>query len=403
MPVFEYVARDREGKQTNGVIAARDQAEVKEKLRKGEMYVTRLKQQATASQSSGLFSNKKVKLRDMVVASRQFATLVRAGLPIVECLHVIAEQSEHVLLKKTLDTVRIDIMSGGSLGTAMQKHPKVFSELYIALVSAGESGGFLEQTLDIAAEQFDKEAELRENVKAAFVYPVVVMITSVLVVAAMLIFVVPIFSNVYKQFHADLPPVTQGLVTLSFILLNYWWALFLGIAGVVMGARRYVATPTGRRNYDRLKLKLPLLGKLNRKIAISRFTETFGGTMRAGVPILQALTVAANTSGNIIFIEAIKKVSDFIKEGSSLSVPMEHTGEFPVMVTRMIAAGEVSGNLDQMLTEITHFYERDIRYTVQQLTRMMEPIMTVMVGSVVLVILIALYMPIFNLSQVLRK
>jgi type IV pilus assembly protein PilC len=408
MPTFSYTARDRAGQQSTGVIAAKDPTEVREVLRNKDLFVTQIKEKSGPSQGSGgglfsAFSKKKVKLTDMVVMSRQLATLVRAGISIVECLYAVAEQTENPVLKHTLSDIRLDVLTGSTLTDAMRKHPKVLSETYTSLVQAGETGGVLETTLEIAATQFDQEAELREKVKAAFVYPIIVLVASVGVVFFMLVFIVPVFAKVYEQFHAQLPAVTQLLVTMSFVIVHYWWMVLLCGIGIVMAFKRYIQTPTGRKIFDQIMLKLPLLGKLNRKIAVSRFTQTFAGAIKAGVPILRALAISAQTSGNVIIMDAIKKVANFVKEGATLSVPLEQTGQFPPMVTRMVSAGEQSGNLDTMLEEITKFYNRDIEYTVGKLTRIMEPAMTVVVGGIVLCVLLALYMPIFNLTNVVRS
>lgn len=407
MATFRYTARDSSGQLSSGVIAAKDQAEVREVLRHKNLYLTAIREQTAKSSASasspGLFRRRKIRLGDLVVMSRQLATMVRAGLSIVECLQDVAEQTENPVLKETLNQVRLDILTGTTMTDAMRKHPKVFNESYVSLVQAGEAGGLLEQTLETAALQLDREAELVEKVKSAFVYPMVVVFTSIGVVFFMLVFIVPVFAGIYDQFHAKLPPITLLLVFLSYALLHYWWLAAIGLATCVMLARRFHRTPKGRRTFDRIKLKLPLLGKLNRKIAVSRFTQTFASSVRAGVPILRALAISAQTSGNTIIMDAVGRAAGFVKDGASLSVPLEQSGEFPSMVTRMVAAGEHSGNLDAMLEEITRFYNRDIEYTVAKLTRIIEPLMTIVVGGIVLFILLALYMPVFNLTQVVRS
>jgi len=406
MPTFHYTARDRAGQQAGGVITARDLAEAREMLRKKDLFLTHIQEQfdrGQAARKGGLLGRRKVKLRDMVIMSRQLATLVKAGISIVECLQAVACQTQNPLLVKTLNDVRLDVLTGNTLTDSMRKHPQVFSETYISLAQAGEAAGVLDQTLELAADQFDKEAQLRAKVKSAFVYPAIVMVSSVLVVIFMLVFIVPVFAKVYAQFNAQLPAVTLALVSLSYVVVHYWWMVILGTIAAFLGLRRYIQTPIGRKHYDRLKMKIPLLGDLNRKIAVSRFTQTFAGAVKSGVPLLKGLSIAAQTCGNVIIMDALKNVAGFVQEGATLSVPLEQTGEFPPMVTRMIAAGEHSGNLDTMLEEITHFYHRDIEYTVENLTRLMEPAMTIIVGGIVLFILLALYMPIFNLGQVIRK
>ena len=405
MPTFSYTARDRAGTPSNGVIAAKNPTEVRQILRNKDLFVTVLREQAGPSAPGGgilPFKGKKVKLTELVVMSRQMATLVRAGISIVECLHAVGEQTENPTLKQAITEIRLDVLTGSTLTDAMRKHARILNEMYVSLVQAGETGGVLERTLEIAAQQFDQEAELQEKVKAAFVYPMVVLVASVGVVFFMLIFIVPVFAKVYDQFHATLPPVTLALVMLSSFILHYWWTVLAAGYGGGFLLRRYIRTPAGRTVYDRLMLKLPLLGPLNRKIAVARFTQTFAGATKAGVPILRALAISAQTSGNVVIMEAIKKVAGFVKDGSTLTVPLEQTGQFPPMVTRMIAAGEQSGNLDTMLEEITHFYNRDIEYTVGKLTKILEPAMTVVVGGIVLFVLLALYMPIFNLTNVVK-
>jgi len=270
-------------------------------------------------------------------------------------------------------------------------------------VRAGEAGGVLEETLETAAKQLDKEAELREKVRSAFVYPTLVVITAVGVVAFLLTFVIPVFANVYTQFNAQLPGITLALIATSNFTLRFWWMILLASVAVVYLLRLGIHTEKGRKIYDQLKLKLPFLGKLNRKIAIARFTRTFAAMVRAGVPILGALGVSGRTSGNTVITEAVTKVTQFVKEGAKLWIPLEQTGEFPTMVTRMIASGEESGNLDEMLEKLSDFYDRDIEYTVGRLTRLLEPLMTVIVGGIVLFVLLALYSPIFNLTRVIKK
>jgi type IV pilus assembly protein PilC len=406
MPTYNYVARTRDGESSAGVISGKDVSDIREVLRRKDMFLVKVKQRAAPQQGSSLLNalkRRKPTLGDMVVMSRQLATLVKAGLPIVECLHSVAQQTEKVLLVEALQQVRLDVLTGANLSEAMARQPKIFNEMYVSLVAAGETGGVLEKTLEIAADQFDREADLREKVKSAFVYPILVLVACFGVITFMLLVIVPVFAKVYKEFKAELPAMTKLLVAMSGVFVHYWWMVILGTFAAVIFIRRYVRTPAGRKNWDRMKLRLPLFGKLIRKIAIARFTQTFAGVSKAGVPILRALSISANTSGNVILIEAIQGVANFVKEGATISIPMEQSGEFPPIVTRMVAAGEASGNLDEMLDEVTRFYQRDIEYSVERLTRLMEPIMTVLVGSIVLFVLLALYMPMFNLSNVIKR
>jgi len=403
MPSFQYVARDRAGKQISGTLAGTDERAVREQLRRKDLFVTTIQEQKQAAGQSAGGRSKKVTLNDMVVMSRQLSTLVRAGLPLVESLYTLAGQTTNPTLKNVLNEIRQDVLSGATFSDALAKHPKVFSELYQSLAKAGEVAGALDETLTVAAEQLDKEQELREKVKAAFVYPAAVVVTAVGVVFFMLIFVVPVFANVYAQFKAELPAPTQLLVTLSHIVRNYWYMTFLSVFLAFKAIKRWQQTEKGRYQIDKFKLKMPLLGPLNRKIAISRMTRTFSAMVSAGVPILSGLQTSARVTGNVIIMDVISDCVQKVNQGVKLSVPLEQSGEFPPMVTRMIAAGEESGNMDEMLRQITNFYDRDIEYAVQRLTRLLEPLLTVVLGVIVGFILLALYMPIFNLSKVIKK
>lgn len=404
MPSFSYVARDRAGKQLVGTLAGSDERAVRDQLRRKDVFVTTITEQKVASSSFvGGTRTKKVTLNDMVVMSRQLSTLVHAGLPLVESLHTLAAQTTNPTLKAAIIEIRADVLAGSNFSDALGKHPKIFSELYQSLAKAGEIAGALDETLQVAAEQLDKEQELREKVKAAFVYPMAVVITAVGVVFFLLTFVVPVFANVYEQFHAKLPAPTLLLVSASKLIRGYWWMVAIGTFVGVKMLKRWQKTEKGRRTMDLVKLKMPLLGPLNRKIAISRLTRTFSAMVSAGVPIISGLQTSGRVTGNAIIMEAITDTVQKVNEGVKLSVPLEQSGQFPSMVTRMISAGEESGNIDEMLRQITTFYDRDIEYAVQRLTRMLEPLLTVVLGVIVGFVLLALYMPIFNLSKVIHR
>ena len=408
MPNYLYKARDQNGNSVQGSVVSADVSTVREVLRERNLYLTSATTQSDAAENSAALNRrtgKRVKINDLVVMSRQLASLVRAGIPINEALYTVGLQSENVYLSEVIAQVRRDILGGSSFTESVSRHPIVFSELYIALIRAGEAGGVLDETLETAAEQFDKEAELREKIKTAFAYPIIVLITAVGVVSFLIVFVIPRFKEFYDAFGAELPSITLMLLGISAMVLNVWWDIGFTIFGIIafFALRRYINTPRGRRQFDQLKLTVPLFGKLNRKIAIARLTRTLSAMVRAGVPSLQSLMIASRVANNVIIAEAMTKVAEFVQQGSRLYKPMEDTGQFPPMVTRMIAAGEESGNLDEMLSELTRFYDRDVEYSVQKLTRMLEPLLTVAIGGVVLFVLLALYMPIFNLSNVLKR
>jgi type IV pilus assembly protein PilC len=403
MAVFSYVARDQEGNQRLGTIEGRDLGDARENVRARDLYVVTIQRKADTSKQFSLFRKKKVKLGDLVVMSRQLATLFRSGISLLDCLYAASRQSESPVLAQALEGVRLAVMGGSTLTDAMKQFPDVFSGKFIALAQAGEAGGVLDQTLEVAADQFDREADLQEKIKAAAVYPTIVMCACVGVVIFMLVFIVPVFATVYTQFHAKLPPLTTLLINVSDVLLTYWWAVLMTVVVTTQLSKRFIRTPYGMRCYHRLQLKIPLLGKLNRKVAVARFTETFSGAVTAGIPILQALSVSGQTTGNVIIMDAIERAATQVQDGAPLAPSLEQSGEFPPMIIYMIASGEQSGSLDVMLAEITRFYSRDIEYAVGKLTRAMEPLMTILIGIIVLFILLALYMPVFNMTQVIQK
>lgn len=301
MPAYTYVARDRNGNPQTGVVITSDVNAVREQLRERDLYATSITAQKSSSEDgTRTRTSGRVKINDMVVLSRQLATLVRAGMPINESLNTVAQQSENLYLREVMQQVRKDILSGSTLTDAFQKRPKIFSELYCALVRAGETGGVLEETLETAAIQIDKESELREQIKSAATYPVIVVGATGAVVAFLVVFIIPVFAQVYNSFHAKLPIVTQALIDVSLWIVNPMHVIIaIGcLVAFVFLLRRYIATHRGRRHWDRFKLSVPLFGKLNRKICIARFTRTLASMVRAGVPLIQALAISARVSNN---------------------------------------------------------------------------------------------------------
>jgi type IV pilus assembly protein PilC len=405
MPNYTYKARDLSGNLTSGVVFADNDAALRSALRDSRLYLVDYKKSADSGERArgGFGRAKRVKLTDLVVSSRQLATLVRAGLPIIETLATLRAQVENQTLSAALAEIQQDVMSGSTLNDAMAKHPTIFPKLCIALVAAGEAGGMLDKTLDIMADQLDKEANMQAQVKAAMAYPKLVCVACAGVIAFMLTFIVPVFAKVYDQFHAQLPSVTLLLVAMSDFVTKMWWLALLLIFLFIKAMKAFRATKIGTRWFDTIALKMPVFGPIMRKIAIGRFAQTFAGSTRSGIPILNALAVCADTSGNVIIHGAIMKVAAQVSEGAPLAPALDETGQFPPMVTRMIAAGEKSGNLDEMLDEVALFYSRDVDYAIQKMTKMIEPLMTIVVGFIVLFVLLALYMPVFSLSHVIKK
>lgn len=406
MANYSYVAHDIDGKPVSGFLAASDERAVREQLRRNNLFVTRVQVQGgerSASGGSSLFK-KKVKLYDLVIYSRQLATLVRAGLPLTQAFAAMEEQTRNETLRGVTNELRRDISSGSSLTGAMKRHTRIFSELYISLAEAGELGGMLDQTLDSAATQLDTEMEIREKVKSAFVYPIAVIVVAIGVVFFLLAYVVPIFAKVYKQFGAELPAITNSLIVISDILTNprimgpaIAFLIALSIACV-----QYNRTYRGRRFFDSLKIRLPLFGTLIEKMALARLAHTLSALSDAGVPLIRALGTAGRVSGNSLLLDALADVSVKIQQGKTLGATMAETKRFPLLMTRMIGAGEESGDLGGMIRQVAHFFDREVDYGVKRLMTMIEPVLTVGLGVVVGFILLALYYPIFNLGNVVK-
>lgn len=409
MPKFKYVARDSSGRSTVGQVEAMDEAELRRVLRQNGLFLTQVKGtdrgagdgQIIEKAPSGSFQPKPT-IQDMVIATRQLSTMMRSGLPMMEALALVGAQTTKPILRYVFRELEKAVSSGQSLSVAMTKFPKVFSRLLVAFVESGEATGNLDGTLEAAAMQLNREDNLRRKVKAATTYPKIVVAACVGTIFAMLTFVVPVFAQVYKQLKSELPLPTRMLIMISDGILRYGWILLIPVGLGVYGFRKYRETPGGARRLDIMVLKIPVLGIVLRKIAIARFVQTLSSALGSGVPVLQALMISSNTAGNAVIRDAVMEASNKIREGASIAVELERTGEFPMMVTRMLAAGESSGNLDAMLEEVNIYYERDVEYAVEGLTRMIEPAMTVMVGAIVLLILLALYMPVFSLGKALN-
>jgi len=404
MPVYKYVARDVQGQLVTGSVAGADDVMVRRDLRDNGLYVISLSDQREREGLAGWWARMRgVKLGDMVIFSQQLSTMVGAGLPIIECLHELIDETENLALRRALVQIVRDIQAGTTFSQALSRHPRIFSEMFVALVHAGEVGGVLEHSLQSIAESLDKEMELREKVKSAFVYPVVVLTVAAGVVTFMLMFIIPVFEKVYSQFHSRLPAPTLALMATSRLISHYWWVALAGMAGIVWGFRAFIRTDKGRRIWDRAKLRLPLFGKLIRKIVVLRFVRTLGALVQAGVPLLSALQTASQVANNLEFTQAIAQVAGEVTEGAPLSAPLRACGKFPNLVPRLVQVGEESGALDDMLFRIAHFFDRDVEHTVRRLTTLMEPVLTLILGGIVGSIVVSLYMPIFTLAAVIKR
>jgi type IV pilus assembly protein PilC len=404
---YTYRVRDRSGKVRTGEIEGASTARVAEMLREQGMTPLRVE-----AKSSGMLQREiklpgfgnRVKGRDVVIFSRQFATMINSGLSLIRALGVLVDQTPSPALAEILRQVRSDVREGASLSQAMEKHPKAFGELYVAMIRAGEVGGVLDETLNRLATMLEANLNLRSKVRSAMAYPTVIAILITAVTTAMIVFVVPIFSNLYAELDesAVLPLPTRMLVGMSTLVTHFWFLAVGLIVGGVWGLRRWRATPAGRLAIDRFKLKVPVLGRLAHKTAMSRFSRTMAVLSGTGVPILQAIDIVGDTAGNQVVTEALTDVKESVRAGESLAEPLSRHKVFPPMVVQMMMVGEETGALEEMLAKVSDFYDREVDDTVNALTSLIEPLLIVVMGATVGGILIALYLPIFNLASLVN-
>jgi type IV pilus assembly protein PilC len=400
---FTYKARNRQGEIYQEQMEATDRMTVASQLRQQGLLVIDVKEQGVG-QKDILEPFKKVKLGDLVVFSRQFATMINAGLPIVRSLYVLSEQTENPKFKEVVTAVRKDVEAGLALSEALEKHPKVFSRLYVEMVRAGETGGILDGVLLRIADQLEGDQELRRKVKSAMTYPTIVLILAILVASFMLLFIVPVFARMFEDLGGTLPIPTQIAMGLSSVLTSLWGILlYAGMFAGVFGFLRWKNTENGRRIWGRLSLRIPFkIGDVIHKVVLARFARTLGTLSAAGVPILQALEITASSSGNWVVENALLKTRDAIRQGIPIYKPLEDETAFPPMVTRMIAVGEETGDVDGMLTKVAEFYESEVDSTVKALTSIIEPLMIVVVGGIVGGIIIAMYLPMFKIFELIE-
>ena len=402
---FEYKVRDSAGKLKTGKLDAESQAQVAQKL-KSMGYAPMSITQTNAGMSKEItipgMGKKKVKLKDLAVFSRQFATMINSGLSLLRSLSILVDQTENKELARILAEVRNDIESGSSLSVGMAKHPEVFPPLMVNMCRAGEVGGFLDMVLLQIAENYEAEVKLRGKVKSAMTYPVVVFVMAILAVVGMLLFIVPVFEAMFKDLGAALPLPTRFLVFLSGQMK---YLLPMGIVGLVVGLavwKRIKRDEKVRGIVDPLKLKAPVFGPLFQKIALARFARNLGTMLKSGVPILQSLDIVADTCGNIVLTRAVRDVQESVRTGESLTRPLSEHPIFPSMVVQMMAVGEDTGALDTMLGKIAEFYDQEVEATTESLTALLEPLMIAFMGAVIGGMIVALYMPIFKIFELVE-
>ncbi len=398
MPIFLWKGKNRRGQDIQGEIEAQSKEEVESKLRSQGVMPTKIKKKPKEIEIS--FLKPKVKLKDIVIFTRQITTMIEAGLPLVQSLEILSAQTENKTFREILSDIKVSVESGSTLSKAMEKHPKVFNTLFVNMINAAELSGNLDVIFTRLATFMEKTMALQRKIKGALFYPVSIIVVAAIVVAILLIKVVPTFASMFSSAGQALPMPTQIVINISNWLRAYIVYLIVGlfITGVVI-KHVYTKTATGRKMFDKLFLKLPVFGDLIRKAAVAKFTRTLGTMLQSGVSILEAMDITAKTAGNVILEAAVNKARDSIKEGKDIATPLAETKVFPPMVVQMIAIGESTGALDSMLYKIADFYDDEVDQAVSNLTALMEPMIMVVLGGLIGGLIVAMYLPIFKLGE----
>lgn len=408
---FAFEAVDIAGIPSSGEIDGESKAQVAEKLRQRGLVVLDVSEKSDPVKIEDFFRQfKGIPMRELAVASRQFATLIASGMPMLRALGTLEEQTEHEEITDAIDSVRRDVEAGASLAQAMERKPRVFDRLYRAMVRSGEQSGRLEEALDRMSWHLEKMDKLRREVKSALMYPALVFSVAILAMVGIVAFVVPVFIGIFEEMaeenpaeKAELPFLTKITVGASDAITGYWWAILPGMAILAFVGLRWRGTDRGRAAIDRIKLRLPFkIGDVVQKLALARWSRTFSGAVSSGVPILQAIQITGETSGNIVVEEAMEEVYDSVKRGGSIAAPIANHPIFPPMVANMVSVGEETGQLENMLTKVADFYEAEVDAKVKALTSLIEPILIVFVGGVVGFIVISMYLPIFSIYDKIR-
>jgi type IV pilus assembly protein PilC len=402
MPLFEYTARNTtNGQIQKGQLEVASRDEVSSYLRKNRLILVSVRE-APKKINLSFGGAQRIKTRDIVIFTRQFATMINAGLPLVQSLNILAQQTENKALAEVTKAVVYDVESGNTLADAFAKHPRAFSDLYVNMVAAGEAGGILDTILQRLATFLEKNDALVRKVKGAMVYPAVIMSVAVIAIAVLLIFVIPVFEEMFASVNMELPLPTRVVIGLSAFVTGKWWLILMVLGGMVFAVRRYYGTLNGRKQIDAGLLRAPVLGDLLRKSAVSRFTRTLGTLISSGVSILEGLEITAKTAGNMVIHDAVMASRQSIAGGETIAAPLEKSKVFPPMVISMIAVGEQTGGLDEMLSKIADFYDEEVDVAVSALLSLMEPVMIVVLGVVVGGMVVAMYLPIFDMMNAVQ-
>jgi type IV pilus assembly protein PilC len=398
MPKFNWEAKTRAGSPQKGVMDANNESMVEAQLKKYGFTSITIKGEKAGFKIPGFGPSGKVDTKDLVVFTRQFATMIDSGLPLVQCLDILASQQLNKAFKSTLYDIKEAVESGSTFADALGKHPKMFDQLYVNLIAAGEVGGILDTILNRLAAYIEKALKLKKQVKGAMVYPATIISIAVVVIGVILVFVIPTFSKMFADFGGTLPLPTLIVIAISDFLQKYIIVIIGAIYGIKVAIGKYYNTAAGRKFMDKLFLKLPVVGVLIRKVSVAKFTRTLGTMISSGVPIMDGLDIVAKTAGNKVVEEAIYKVRQAISEGKTMAEPLGESGVFPPMVVQMIAVGEATGAMDTMLNKVADFYDDEVDDAVGNLTAMMEPLLMLFLGVTVGGLVIAMYLPIFKLA-----
>jgi type IV pilus assembly protein PilC len=403
MANFAFKAVDLAGIPQSGTIDGADKKTVTTELKGRGLKVMALEEKKSGLKMELRLGPKRVKASELTVMSRQLATMISSGMTLLRAFYVLEEQIENQFLRETVGAVREDIEAGLNFSDALERHPKVFSPLYVAMVRSGETGGVLEEALERISDQLEKDDSLRRQVKSAMAYPVVVFTFAMLVLIGMIAFIVPVFVGVFKDFGGELPLITRFTVGLSNVVTGQWYILLAAAIGGFIGFRKWKSSSWGRPQWDQFRLRIPFsIGKTVQKIALARWSRTFSALYGAGVPIMQAIEVTGQTAGNTVVDKAMAAVIESVKSGGSIAAPLKDAPIFPPMVAQMIAIGEETGNLDTMLSKVADFYEDEVAAAIKALTSILEPVMIVLVGGIVGFIVVAMYMPMFKVYDAIK-
>jgi type IV pilus assembly protein PilC len=402
MSTYAFKAIDLAGAKATGEVEADSKQLVSDQLKQRGLIVLDIVDKQSSREIELSFM-KRVKANELAVFSRQLATMIASGMSILRALYVLEEQTESQFLQETIVAVRKDVEAGLSLSDSMARHPKVFNPLFVAMTQAGEMGGLLEDSLLRVADQLQKDASLRRQIRSAMIYPILVIVFAVGVMMALVAFLVPVFEGVFKQFGGKLPAITQVSVVLSHMVTGYWWLMFATLAGAAIAFLRWKKSSWGRPQWDRFRLRVPMkIGTIVQQIAVARWSRTLASLTGAGVPLLQALEITGKTGGNIVVEEAMDGVIASVKRGGTIAAPLAAAPIFPAMVTHMVGVGEETGALDTMLEKVAEFYEDQVEASVKALTSILEPIMIIVIGGIVGFIVISMYMPLFTVYNSIK-